>query len=680
MNRLLRPFRAGRKRRPELVPFEGAVEPPRLLLRFGLYTAVGLAIAGACILLFVRQHGVAQAERSAQFHIRFVAAAIMSERLQASDFQRPVTGVRRAELDTLFQRQIGVGGTLRMTLYGRDGQVTYSNAHETIGTTPANPKVRTALTEPVTSEVATLDAGDQRKVFKAYVPITLPGGEVAGVLELDQDYAPIASSVNKAFLPVAGVLQAVFILLFLSLFPILRQVTRSLRRHAEEVEHQALHDALTGLPNRVLFRDRAEQAVRAAKRAQEGAAIMLVDLDRFKEVNDTLGHEAGDQLLQEFARRLNTVVRDTDTVARLGGDEFGLVLPGAKDAATALFVAERLRNETDQPFVVGGLSLAVEGSVGIALFPEHGHDVETLVRHADVAMYSSKRTHGPKVYESGEDGHAPARLALVGELRRAVEERELVVDFQPTIDLATGAVSGAEALVRWNHPEHGLLPPDDFVPLARQTGLIRLLTAHVLEVALAERAKWEKLGFDIRVAVNVSGRDLHDFAFPDEVDAALERAGVHATGLELEVPETSLPSDPARVASTLTRLGARGVVLAVDDFGSGYCSLSYLRQLPVNILKIDQSLITNLTSDEEDELIVRSTIELGQNLGLAVVAEGVETEEQRTCLTELGCTRAQGFGLKRPVGADEFRDWLLALPEGRVTRLEEGTVLPLAAG
>src|SRR5919108_2918464 len=226
MNRLLRPFRAGRKRRPELVPFEGAVEPPRLLLRFGLYTAVGLAIAGACILLFVRQHGVAQAERSAQFHIRFVAAAIMSERLQASDFQRPVTGVRRAELDTLFQRQIGVGGTLRMTLYGRDGQVTYSNAHETIGTTPANPKVRTALTEPVTSEVATLDAGDQRKVFKAYVPITLPGGEVAGVLELDQDYAPIASSVNKAFLPVAGVLQAVFILLFLSLFPILRQVTR----------------------------------------------------------------------------------------------------------------------------------------------------------------------------------------------------------------------------------------------------------------------------------------------------------------------------------------------------------------------------------------------------------------------------------------------------------------------
>jgi diguanylate cyclase (GGDEF)-like protein len=633
---------------------------PRLVLRFAVYTAVALSLAAALILLFVRHHGKVQAEHSVTFHARFVADTVLRGRLRGDDFSTPATGERLAELDKLFKRDLLVGGTLRLSIYGHDGRVTYSSDHSLIGTKPADQVLAAAaLRGDVVTDVTTIAvASDKKKVLKAYVPVLLPDGERAGVLEFDQDYAPISSSANQAFLPIAGALEGVLILLYLSLIPVLRRVTRRLNTHVAEIEHQALHDALTGLPNRTLFYDRVEQALAAAQRDDSGLAVMLTDLDRFKEVNDTLGHAAGDLLLREFAGRVRSVIRGNDTVARLGGDEFALLTPGPRDPATALFLADRIRQEMERPFMLGTMSLQVEASIGIALYPEHGEDVETLVRHADVAMYVSKRTHTPTIYATKHDNYSPTRLAIVGELRRAIEGDELVVYYQPEVDLETGATRRVEALVRWQHPKRGLLPPDEFIPIAQHTGLIRPLTGHVLDTALGQCREWRHQGFDLSVAVNLSGRDLLDLGLVDEVDRALARWELEPASLELEIPESTLLSDPTRVRRVLSRLSERGVRLAIDDFGSGHSSLSYVKRLPIDVIKVDKSFVLNMAADEHDAAIVRSTIELAHDLGLTVVAEGVETEEVVERLTGFGCDTAQGFFLSHPLPAEELTEWL----------------------
>jgi diguanylate cyclase (GGDEF)-like protein len=633
---------------------------PRLVLRFAVYTAVALSLAAALILLFVRHHGTAQAERSVTFHARFVADTILRQRLREDDFAAPAEGARLAELDKLFKRELIVGGTLRLTIFGRNGRVTYSSDHSLIGTKPADSALTAAAFQgDVVNDVSTVALeGEDKKVLKAYVPVLLPDGKRAGVLEFDQDYGPISASANNAFLPIAGALEGVLILLYLSLFPVLRRVTRRLNLHVAEIEHQALHDALTGLPNRTLFYDRVEQALANAQRDDSGLAVMLTDLDRFKEVNDTLGHPAGDLLLREFAGRVRSVIRGNDTVARLGGDEFALLTPGPRDPATALFLADRIRQEMERPFMLGTMSLQVEASIGIALYPEHGEDVETLVRHADVAMYVSKRTHTPTIYATKHDNYSPTRLAIVGELRRAIEGDELVVHYQPEVHLETGETRRVEALVRWEHPKRGLLPPDEFIPIAQHTGLIRPLTGYVLDTALGQCREWRRQGFDMSVAVNLSGRDLLDLGLVDEVDRALARWELEPASLELEIPESTLLSDPTRVRRVLSRLSERGVRLAIDDFGSGHSSLSYVKRLPIDVIKVDKSFVLNMAVDEHDAAIVRSTIELAHDLGLTVVAEGVETEEVVERLTGFGCDTAQGFFLSRPVPAEELTEWL----------------------
>jgi len=431
-----------------------------------------------------------------------------------------------------------------------------------------------------------------------------------------------------------------------------------LEHQMREIQHQALHDSLTDLPNRTLFRDRVEQALRAARRTGGGVCVMLIDLDRFKEVNDTLGHASGDILLQEVARRLRTPVRESDTVARLGGDEFGVLAAGIATPNDAVLLAEKLRDALSEPIAVGGLALEVESSIGIALAPEHGADVETLIRHADVSMYVSKRTHSPAVYSPKTDHHSRVRLTLVADLRRALERGELVVYYQPQACATTGVVRTMEALVRWEHPVHGLLPPDQFVPLAEQTGLIRPLTLYMLDAALRQCAVWRSAGYDLAVAVNVTGRDLLDLHFPEQVAAAIERAGVAPEALELEITESTIMTDAARARSVLLALSELGVRVAIDDFGSGHSSLGYLKRLPIDVLKIDRSFVMNMTEESDDAVIVRSTIDLGHNLGLQVVAEGVETEEALARLTELGCDSVQGYFLGRPQPTDAV-EWIV---------------------
>ncbi|GEM_PF-1656314 len=431
------------------------------------------------------------------------------------------------------------------------------------------------------------------------------------------------------------------------------------RRAAEEaLRHQALHDALTGLPNRLLLQDRLEQAILAARRNGTPLALLVLNLDRFKEVNEALGHQVGDMLLREVARRLQSALRASDTVARLSGDEFAVLLPGA-DPAGALESAERLGAALGEPFAVYSQALDVGASLGITLYPEHGEDAETLLRHAGVAMSVAKRAgSGCALYDAEQDRHSADRLALAGDLRRAIRQGELLLHYQPKVDLRAGRLVGVEALVRWQHPERGLVPPDQFIPLAEQTGLIKELTEQVLDDALHQCAAWRAAGHVIPVAVNISMRSLHDNLFPGRVARLLEASGVPPAWLHLEVTESAMMADPATALRVLERLRGLGVRIAVDDFGTGYSSLSYLKQVAADELKVDRSFVRDMTSDEADLAIVRATIDLGHRLDLSVVAEGVEDEATLRLLADLGCDAAQGYYFGRPMPAEALAEWL----------------------
>jgi diguanylate cyclase (GGDEF)-like protein/PAS domain S-box-containing protein len=440
-----------------------------------------------------------------------------------------------------------------------------------------------------------------------------------------------------------------------------KRAEEELVRQAELNQHLALHDPLTGLPNRVLFGERIEQAIRHARRNEDQLAVLLMDLDRFKEVNDSLGHPAGDQLLIAVAERVRGALRDSDTLARLGGDEFGLLLPELHSPADVELVLGRIQAALEQPITVHTLPLAVEASIGVAVWPAHGENAQVLIQHADVAMYEAKReSSGARFYDHKSHQYDISRLTLVGELRRAMEHSELILHYQPKAILANSEVRSVEALVRWLHPERGLIYPDAFIPIAQETSLIGPLTLHVLDLALHQVRRWRNIGIELAVAVNLSVRNLLDREFPRRLQDALERCGVEAALLELEVTESAMLANPKRAKLVLRELSALGVRLSIDDFGTGYSSLSYLRELPVDEIKIDRSFVMRMEDEGADVAIVRSTIDLGRNLGLEVVAEGVETQEIWDRLLALGCQTAQGYFLSRPVEADALTAWMRA--------------------
>lgn len=438
----------------------------------------------------------------------------------------------------------------------------------------------------------------------------------------------------------------------------LRQLNSDLMASNDQLEHLALYDQLTQLPNRSLIQDRLQQALYVAQRDGGGIAVLLLDLDRFKDINDTVGHAAGDRLLVKVAERLHDQLRHSDTFGRLGGDEFAVVLPGA-DVDRAVAVANALSQCLDADFEMNGTRYSVSASIGIAVYPQHGTDAGGLMQRADIAMYSAKRTrYGHALYDAAEDSHQPGRLNLVGDLRQALNNREFELYYQPKTDLRTGQVCGVEALARWPHPRRGFVPPDEFIPVLEQTGLIRPFTLWAIEQGLQQCVRWRAAGRSLSVAVNLSIHSLLDPQFPAQVIALLGPSSSRSQCLILEITETVFLSEHTRVQSVLAALREHGVMFSIDDFGTGHSSLSRLKRLPVSELKIDRSFVADMERGRDDVVIVRSTVDLAHNLGLSVIAEGVETESTWNMLREMGCDMAQGHYISRPLPADEFADFL----------------------
>lgn len=439
------------------------------------------------------------------------------------------------------------------------------------------------------------------------------------------------------------------------------RMQEAVREREDRIVHQAYHDELTGLPNRALMRDRLQLEIDRARREGHGVAVVVIDLDRFKEINDSLGHEIGDAVLTTVGQRLRAALRASDTIARLGGDEFGAVA-ACEDMDDAMALAGRIEHAWENPLELGPTTLRIHQSMGVSVYPAHGDTVETLLRRADIAMYAAKESNVRAVlYESGWDERHQYQLNLIADLREAIDADQLTLEYQPQIALSDGGMTHVEALLRWDHPRLGRIPPQDFIPLAENAGFIRSLTRWVLGAVVQQSGRWRTEGMDLHVSINISALDLIDDSLPGFVADTLARHGVPPERIALEVTESAVMQDTAFALRVLQGLKDVGVRLSVDDFGTGQSSLSQLRRLPVDELKIDKSFIFDLkegTTDHSVEAIVRSAIDLGHNMGLSVVAEGVETAFSREWLRRTRCDLAQGYLFSRPLPAADFADWV----------------------
>lgn len=431
------------------------------------------------------------------------------------------------------------------------------------------------------------------------------------------------------------------------------------KRYEEKLRYQSRHDSLTSLPNREKLQEDIEACI-VSRTPEQISALLLIDLDRFKEINDTLGHKVGDHLLQLIGPRLSTEMSEVPgTVARLGGDEFAIFLPRIRSTHQAVVFGHRILDALSQEFDLDGFCTQISASIGIALSPNQAQDFHGLMRYADIAMYHAKKEMiGISIYSPECDPHSPKRLSMIGELGRAIREDQLCMYFQPKVMLDEKRCYGFEALIRWIHPELGFVPPNDFIPIAELTSLIHPLTAWVLEKSIEQCRRWHDQGLCLSIAVNLSARNLMDENIPKLVERLLTKYKLAPASLELEITESSIMTDPNRALRILDALHALGVTLSIDDFGTGYSSLAYLKRLPVQTLKIDNSFVRNILEDKQDELIVNSTINLAHNLGLTVVAEGVETEEVLQRLANMGCDEAQGYFIGRPMAVNNADQWL----------------------
>ena len=642
----------------------------RWLIEFGLVSLIPVLIVGLFLGQSIRSHAEQRATRAAQHEAQLVGDVAVRRVLGSDADLTRISPDEQAELSHALDSVRQGTSVSRATVRDRSGAVVYSDSAVLPGGGDGAPReAQTALGGETVSRVDDLSTDPTAtdaslgRVLKVFIPLRLSGPTTpaSGSMELWLPYSEVANQVEHETGSLYVLLGGGLLVLWATLLTVVAGASKRLRRQAAEKEEQALSDGLTGLPNRTMFQNLIERAMNGVGRRKKMGVVMLMDLDRFKDVNDTLGHHNGDLLLQRIGSRLHSVLRDTESVARLGGDEFAILLPEVPDRQSVVPVVRRVLKVLEEPVVVGGLALQCEGSIGLAIFPEHGTTVESVMRAADVAMYMAKENRsGYEFYDARrhEHRHDAGRLALIGELRRAMDETELVLYYQPKIDLQTGTVTGVEALARWHHPERGLLSPDEFIPLAERSNLLRPMTLYLLDSALRQCNAWRTRGAEVSVAVNLSMQNLIDLRLPNDLARLLTSWRLPPGSLELEITESTIMADHRRAMTILSRLNKMGVALTVDDFGTGYSSLAYLQSLPVSSIKIDKSFVMQMAEDPGNATIVQSTIDLGHNLGLKVVAEGVEDADSYNKLVALGCDFAQGYFLSRPLSPEKATVWL----------------------
>jgi diguanylate cyclase (GGDEF)-like protein len=658
----------------------------RWLIEFGLISLVPIVLLAIFLSQTLagqaRDRAVASARAEARFVSDLAVRRAIGDALATGD---PMTREAQDALDRSVASTRAGSDVARLTVRDRAGAIIWADDRVRVRDGSKAPEeARDALYGNTVSKVVDLSKNPETadaslgQILKVYVPLrSAPGAPATGSAEVWIPYAGIARQIENDTRSLYIAIGFGLLFVWGAILAVVAGASQRLRRQAAEKEEQALSDGLTGLPNRTMFTSLVERTIASNGRRKRMGVVMLMDLDRFKDVNDTLGHHNGDLLLQRIGSRLHSVLRDTETVARLGGDEFAILLPEVADRQSVVPVVRRVLKVLEEPVVVGGLALQCEGSIGIAVFPEHGKTVDSVMRAADVAMYMAKENRsGYEFYDARrhEHRHDAGRLALIGELRRAMDETELVLYYQPKVNMRTGRAEGAEALARWHHPERGLLSPDEFIPLAERSNLLRPMTLYLLDSALRQANAWRTRGLEVSVAVNLSMQNLIDLRLPNDLARLLTSWRLPPGSLELEITESTIMADHRRAMTILTRLNKMGVALSVDDFGTGYSSLAYLQNLPVDSIKIDKSFCMSMGEDAGNATIVQSTIDLGHNLGLKVVAEGVETEETYTTLASLGCDYAQGYFMSRPLAPDKATMWLEIMADSRhPSELEERT-------
>ena len=644
---MLRPRGAKTTRRSEL--FERQ-RPPRLVLRFALVLSAAIAVASAVILIVVYHYAASEAERAASRQASLVASTLLQRDVRSTDFRAPLSTSRRRELDRAFSQLLSIEGMVAVSLVRADGLVTYSSDPRARRAPIAPALVSDAASGAIVTQANRAWPGTG-KVLETYAPAR--PGRAGGAALIVQSYDGIHDAARHLQLRVAAVLEVLLLVLFLVFVPLLARVTRRIAAQMERIQFQAFFDQLTLLPNRAHLVERLGTALQRARIDGRQLAALHVDLDRFREVNNTLGQEAGNAVLVEMAARIGNVLGQDAMTARLGGDEFAVVVEceGEKNAKA---LAERIRSAVEPPARVDGLTVAVNATVGIALFPRDAREAETLLKHAEVATYTAKEWHvGLLVYSPAVDAHDADQLELVGGLQAAAQSGQLRLHYQPRVDLATGAVVGYEALTYWEHPARGTLPPGAFIPLAERTGAIRHVTQNVLAGAVRQLHDWSS-DEELTISVNLTVTDLLDPRLPRQLRALLRKHGVAPGRLCLELTERTVIAVPERARKVLDSLVAMGVEVAIDDFGTGHSSLAHLKSLPVHELKIDRSFVADMAISQHDRLIVLASIQLGHSLGLRVVAEGVETSDVSDLLRELGCDQAQGYLYGRPRPVEEL--------------------------
>ncbi len=596
---------------------------------------------------------------------RIIAHLGIQPRLSPQAMRTGLTPAGVRALDQQLSARSVTRDLARVKIWNARDKVIYSDDHSLIGRTlTPSDDLRDALEgRPDKAEVVdpaedseTASEVGLGQLVEVYVPVRFStSGPPAGAFEIYLSYKPTAAAVAHEQRTIALLVAIGLALLWAILFRIVARASQRLRRQARENFRLAHYDQLTRLPNRTMFIERVAEAVRREDPDGGSAAVLMIDLDRFTEINNTLGGVNGDRVLCEVARRLRAVAGDGVSAARLGGDEYALLCPRTRASAGAVRVARSVLSSLEAPIVLDGVALNVEASIGIAVMGEHANGPEELLQHADAAL-AHARAHCSRieVYSSECDHFDATRLALLGEVRGALAREEFVLHYQPKVDLGSGRITGVEALVRWHHPEHGMLPPPSFIPLIEQTALIGPLTERVIDRALAQLVAWRRRGIALQMSVNLSARNLLDSELPDRIARLLEAHEVSPEQLIVEVTESAAMTDPDRAVAVLDALRASGVGVSIDDFGTGNASIEYLTTLPASELKIDRSFITGILEDRRAEAIVRSTIDLARNLGLTVVAEGIETQPELDHLTELGCDVAQGYLLSRPLPADQL--------------------------